>query len=201
MRSDVTLEQIERLLADPAMVWDQVGALSVIFIRDHFEQQGFDGEKWPSRYPGQRGNKINVAGTVSDLLGSDYVKPRRFQDRPVLRGGKGTDIAEDIAHEVIDDRMVRIGIAGPTRSFAAIHHTGGPSRIQITGEGKKRIKAWLKSNKGKKYEQHFGRIIVKRDPLTIADELVTNVQERPFMALSDRERKDIAQEIIDQVKR
>lgn len=209
MEIRLTDAQLAMFLASESAVTIQAATLAVSMIQGHFEQQGFDGKPWVERYPNQTADKINVAGTISDFNeGNKQPKSRRFQDRPVL-GGPSSEFGRATTYRITGDNAAEIGIAGEIGRRAAVHHEGGRTEQRINADAKKALRRFLTANE--KYIPAFARVIVRTGSpaekafqvgsFDIADSLETQVNERPFFALSRNESADIVKEIAAAIQR
>jgi phage gpG-like protein len=165
-----------------------------------FAEQKFGEITWPARYPSQKSPKLNIAGAVQDLSTGPRIKARRFEDRPALLD---TGILRrSIAAEIKSDDTVEVGTKVP---YAIKHQVGGESRQPITAgilENLKRVLKYeeygkTKKGKAKKIDAKTQMLRKRLGFLFGTPELVTKINRRPFLGLTDATKNKCLQIVRD----
>ena len=119
-----------------------IGEMAVSYSQAAFEEQEWDGVRWPERYPGMKDPVINIAGALGDLNKGSTIHSHRFSRRPVLRD---TGLLFDsIRPQRLARNSVEIGVAGPAQNYANTQQQGGESTIPVTSAAKKGLTKFLK---------------------------------------------------------
>lgn len=192
-------EKIETAAKDTTPLMKQIGALNVEASQNAFNEQKFGKFKWPERYPNQRAPKLNVAGALSDFnAGKKNPKPIRFEDRPALMDTG--HLQQSITFQVLNSTTEE---TGTTKPYANLHQQGGKSTQPVTNTAKEGIADWLwtpSTSKGPIFLRKFrkGRAEYAKHlvPLLFKSSLVTNVNKRPFIGMTDELMNNIIQTII-----
>jgi phage gpG-like protein len=181
-----------------------------------FEVQRFGEIIWPARYPNQKSPKLNIAGAVRDLSEGPRIDARRFQDRPALKDQGHLKAA---IHPVITGSSFEMAVAAPANNYAQVHQTGGKSKQAITSTIKANFEKYLESMKTKKGNFRkpgkkmaagmaaqgllgggsmlYSTIVNRLGFLRTVNELVTTVNRRPFLGLTDEAKQHCMMTIQD----
>jgi phage gpG-like protein len=168
----------ENLRRPDKKVMPMIGALVKAQTLNHFRNQGTRDEDWPPRMT------PNIPGIIRDLARSPQIKARRFQPRPALRDTGA--LMRSIDFELTGRNSVTIGSALP---YAGTQQYGGESESDpITPMVQANLGIYLKSHKNQR-----GALGWMMNKKFTGKTLTINVQERPFLDISE----DEMQEIID----
>jgi len=165
-----------------------------------FLDQAIGDIAWPERYPNQDDPMVNIAALVNWTSGGGKINSRFFDRRPALYG-RG-DLKKSISARVKGD-LVEVGSALP---YAAVHQWGGTS-TQPVGEGTKKEVArflgaekkdgkWrMKKKPGARQKENAEKYWFKLFPLLGKDQLETQVNQRPFLGITDENEADMVDQI------
>lgn len=175
--------------------------------KEAFTLQRFGEIIWPARYPNQKSPKLNIAGAVRDLSEGPRIDARRFLDRPALIDQK--HLMRGI-HPVEKVDSFEMCMSGPAVNYAQVHQTGGKSKQAITPTIKANFEKYLDSLRTKKGgyrkpgkkmaagmatqklsggEMLFKTIVNRLGFLRTEKELVTTVNRRPFLGMTDKAKE------------
>lgn len=213
------LARLGKTLDNPQRILVGIRGILKAQSQDCFKRQAFGEIKWPARYPSQRSPKLNVAGAVQDLAKKPRIKAHRFQDRPALidTGILRRDITSVIKPASTGD-YVQLGVS---KTYAKVHQQGGETRAPITQTIRDNLKIFLKSLRtkrggykqpGKKYAKALatqglsgGEVMYKAVRKRLGflfkvNELVTKVNARPFLGITDESIRKTERLIIDTLR-
>ena len=167
-----------------------------------FLDQKLGEHTWPERYPSQEDPFVNIAALVNWTGVGGNVLERFFDRRPALMGTG--ELAGSISGEVKGD-LVEVGSA---LNYAGLHQWGGSSEQNITeqtkttigryiGEEKKGGKWVKKKRMGEKQKEQRKKYWFKLAPLLGKDTLTTEVNQRPFLGITDENEV----EMVDTIER
>ncbi len=178
------LRLLRERLAAPDRALKQIGALLVSQAQRAFVEQRLGEMEWPERYPEDEEPFVNVAGLISDFNRGVSAPPsRRFERRPA-----GTDtgaLAGSISFAVRGGQVA----AGSNLPYASHHQWGGLSSQPVTDGAKRLLEAWLDTPEGAPFRE-------KLTPFLDANELNTEVVQRPFLGITDEIEGDI-REVVE----
>lgn len=187
-----TLEQLRRLVDDPEPILDAMGLVAVSVSRNAFAEQSWDGKAWARRYPWQSAPKLNVAGALADFAeGRSAPLNRRFQDSPA--GIDRGSLRDSLSHEVdagAREPWVEVGSVLP---YATVQNRGGESTQPVTDQAKRKIAAWIATDRGKPYAE-------KLAPLLEEMEHTTQVIGRRFIGVNRRLVDLLAETLVDEAE-
>lgn len=201
---DKAIVRLEKKLGGLPAMMKRVG---MILLRDSmqaFERQAFGDIKWPERYPNQHGGKVNIAGAVSDLQHGSTIKDRRFEPRPAaMDTGK---LKRSLTVLVADGLSVTVGTNLP---YANIQHQGGETTQAVTPAVKANLRKWiLKTEKAYTKDSFPSLMLVRKNSAAKrlyfllehdVNELVTQVNPRPFVGITEDARRDVAEAITGEL--
>lgn len=177
-----------------------VGEAAVSRSQAAFEEQKFDGEEWPERYPNQVDPKINVAGALIDLNRGGGILPQRFDDRPAgIDSGEGW---QSIAWQQTGRDSVEVG--SPFDYMSRLNFGGEGDPIPIGPEAREGFLKLVRQNRD--FGQHVGWMLAKRkvgdkgEKVWAFDEYTANVAPRPFIGVSSDFEKDIAEIVVGKIE-
>lgn len=177
----------------------KVGAVLVAGAQQAFAEEKFGDFRWPGRYPNQSEPMVNFAGAVSDFAKGTWNLPnRRFERRPAGRD-KGTllqSLTPSRAVAVRGKFVVEVGSVVPE---AAITQWGGESKQTITPTVLINLARFMKAQRKTLKRLSHGRLPKKGIFMAAAkavgaqklgalfqkDELVTHVNARPYLGITD----------------
>lgn len=183
----LTQEQYEKLLKrldNFKPVLKDIGDLLVQNSKDAFIGQRMGSQLWPRPY---NGGPFNLAGIVSDLASSASVHDYNLRSRPALLASRRLfrSISKDNVHIANDE----VSLA-PNVPYAAIQQFGGISRQAITLTHRRNLVDFLRSHP--QYRRRLSFIFR-------ADEMVTNVQARPFLGFTPRLESNMVKAVEEYV--
>ena len=146
-----------------------------------FVDQRFGTSVWPPRYPNQQIPPFaNVAGIVADFNRGMNAPSRRFEKRPALRDtGEMLNRLRGSASASFGDFEVTYKSDVP---YADTHQTGGKSTQPVSPQAKTMLKKLLKRRPELRPRLRF---------LLTIDELETEVNERPFIGVTEETKPKI----------
>jgi phage gpG-like protein len=191
----------ESQLRNPVGLVKQLGVIIAKESIKAFRAQELGDIKWPPRYPTMLPPKINLAGALADFKsGRSSPKPHRFQDRPALidqgaRGGLVASLTPDHSVAVVNSLKVRVGT---NKEYARLHQEGGESVQSIDTATKDRIDRYLaRTTRGPRKRRSVKALAAMRlKPLLNKKELVTTVNPRPFLGVTDRAQAEMGKTIV-----
>ncbi len=173
---------LKRNLDNPAKVLKQIGAILVSRSQRTFRDQRLGTFRWPERYPGQKGARINVAGAARDLSKGGQIKKRRFQPRPALTDTGALKRSVNSQAVLLEGKFtVSLGSA---LSYAAKHQFGGTSKLPVTETTKKNLAKFLKKKSNREKFASLGFLFQRT-------ELSTKINRRPFVGVTAQDQEDI----------
>jgi phage gpG-like protein len=170
-----TLGDLRAASKDPGPLLESIGLLMAGRTQAAFRDQGRGGNQWPGR------GVPNRIGILEDLRAGRTPPERRFEARPA--GIDTGRLRSSIAYRVEGNSVV----IGSNLSYASDVQRGSPKTIQVQGDLRKALAAWLRSLTGDRraamrrafgYLFHVGALTVK-------------VPARPFVLLTEDDRKKI----------
>jgi phage gpG-like protein len=169
----VALESLKALAREPAPILEAWGLFLVGKTQAAFRAQARGGESWPARAV------PNKLGILADLAQGKTPPSRRWDPRP---GGIDTGrLRSSIAYRV-EGQVVTVGSA---LDYASDVQQGGPRTLPIP---RKALAEWLRSLKDPEQKEQaraaFG-------PLLSRGSFTTTVPPRPFLLLTDEDRRDL----------
>lgn len=200
---------------DPDRLLLRIGTVMLAGSQAAFANQRFGAVVWPERYPNQpAGEKLNLAGAVSDLATGPRIKSRRYDARPA---GRDTGDLMGRLTAQVRGGLLEVGSDLP---YATRFHAGGESRITITPQIKrnlgillkaKRREAGREANRRARAGQLSGRGPRGGTPKTLEErrlgflftvgELVTKSPARPFAGITREMVGDIESVIKSDLER
>lgn len=152
-----------------------VGLYMVGKTQSAFSQQGRGGIAWrPRAVP-------NRIGILHDLYAGRMPPSRRFEDRPA--GIDTGRLRSSIASRVQGNTV----IVGSNVPYASDVQKGSKSSIQIDGSLRRSLSDWLRSLSGDRKQQASRAL----GPLFRTGQLTSDVPPRPFLMLTDEDRRTI----------
>ena len=191
------LIRLREKLDDPRDLLLEIGRIMLKESRQAFEEQRFGGKPWKARYPNQSDPKVNIAGVVRDLSRGTTVGAHRFDDRPALVDkGRLLDSLSEArgAIRITGRKSIRVGSTLP---YAVEHQRGGESRQTITSTVRKNLGVFMKELRREGREE----VAEKLGFLFQREELVTSINERPFVGMTDTARRKINRLVKKKLKR
>ena len=181
----ISVDALSEKLRDLRPVLELVGGFAVSVSQKAFDDQEWEGEAWPARYPFQpdRGNFVNVAALLQALNSGSGISSRHFDDRPALLGSGG--LRSSIDSRPISDNTVEVG---SVLDYASIQNEGGESQQPITEGAKAEVSKLI----GRRPE-----LGPKLSRLLNSDELRTDIVGRRFIGVTPQLEQDIAEEVED----
>lgn len=152
-----------------------VGAMLVGRMQSSFRIQGRGGVQWPAR------SVPNKAGILEDLKAGRTPPERRWESRPAgLDTGR---LRSSIAFTVSGNELT----IGSNVAYASDVQKGSTRTIQVDGQIRQTLAVWLRSLSGqrKKDARKAMGFLFRTGSLTIS------IPPRPFLILTDDDRRDI----------
>lgn len=165
----------------------QIGIFLVTEATAAFNNQRLGTFKWPERYPNQKaGEKVNVAGIVSDLSQGKKPPARRFEARPA-----GIDTSDTLRSLSMSSAVQKVGFAVTVRAgtpYSKRVQEGGQSTQAIDEQVRLGLTALLKKRPELRKRLGF---------LYSTDTLETTVNARPFLGVTSEAQTRIMR-IVDE---
>lgn len=204
IRSGDDWENLRARVKDTATLGRIIGRILESQSQRAFLEQRLGDLQWPERYPSQDDPFVNVAALVNWTNSGGTVLPRFFDRRPALMG-EGT-LSKSIAART-SGKVVEVGSA---LSYAGLHQWGGSSSQPITQGAKKTIGAFIgeeekggvfkrKARLGSRQKANREKYFFKLYPLLSRDELTTEVNQRPFLGITEENERDMVEDIEEWV--
>lgn len=181
-------DPVLRILArlnNPDPMLRQIAAIMTATSQQSFEEQRLGEFVWRRRYPFQSEPFVNIAGLVADLAKGGSVKGRRFVRRPALIDTNALRLT--VNSRIAGKNKVETGTPLP---YAALHQFGGTSTQMVTDHVKKGLAKFLRSARGKQYRGKLGFLFN-------TEALETEVNQRPFIGITDEAEKQIVKVVED----
>lgn len=157
-----------------------------------FREQRLGPVLWPKRYPNTTGGFINVAGALAWLnrgTSTASLPGRMFQDRPALLS---TGALQRSVNFSVDRKSVKVG---SNLEYAPVHQWGGRSVQEVTSQARAKLARLMRrARRGK-----LPKAVLRLGFLFRADELETNVAQRPFVGIPRDARFE--REVVDGIER
>lgn len=136
------LRALAELLDRPRGVLEAIGGFIVKESGKAFREQRLGNFPWKPRV------NPNWPALLRDAeSGAARPPQRRFQERPALMD-TGL-LARSIAHQVVSNTDVEVGVAGVAKAYADIHQVGGKSQsVVVTKAIQHRLWGWIKGSDG-----------------------------------------------------
>lgn len=201
VRSGEELRQLKVRATDSGVIGQIVARVLESQSQRAFLEQKLGDFAWPERYPSQEDPFVNIAALVNFTNDGGTIRSRFFDRRPALMGTG--DLAGSISGTVKGDLV----ILGSSKSYAGIHQWGGTSSQPVTETAKKTIARFIgfekkdgkwkrKKKLGSKQEEQSKKYHFKLLPLLAKDQLETQVNQRPFLGITE----DNEQEMVDTIE-
>lgn len=200
-RSGDQVKEIEARARDSEAIGTLVARVLESSAQRAFLEQKLGDHSWPERYPGTAEPFVNKASLVRWLNDGGGILDRFFDRRPALMGTGA--LAGSISGRVRNG-AVEVGSALP---YAGLHQWGGTSSQPITESAKATIAQFLgwekdgagewvpKARQGPRQKQNYERYGGQMLHLLWANELTTEVVQRPFLGITDEAEGEIADAI------
>lgn len=186
IRTPEDVRTLRARLTNPAPVLARVGAL----IREEgtraFAAQALGEIAWPERYPGQKGQFLNVAAALDRANRGLGFTARLRDKRPALLG---TGALRNSIASKVEGQTVTVG---SVIDYASIQQFGGDSYQDVTQTAKDTIRGWLKGNKAS-----VRGVRSKLHSLLTLPFLVTKINARPFIGVTPAVQATIPRMLAD----
>lgn len=173
IRTPDDVRTLRARLTNPTPVLRQIGGLLTEASRKSFSAQALGEMAWAERYPGQRGQFLNVAAALDRANRGLGFTARLRSRRPALLG---TGALRNSVASRVEGKSVVVGSA---IDYASLHQFGGDSYQDITSTAKTTIRGWLKGDKAA-----VRGVRSKLSSLLTLPFLVTKVNARPFIGVT-----------------
>jgi phage gpG-like protein len=197
------LRELRSRAADSQVIGRIVARVLESLSQRSFLEQALGEEKWPERYPNMEDPFVNIAALVNWTNSGGTILPRFFDRRPALvgKGGGGGLMGSISADE--KDGLVRVGSTLP---YASMHQWGGTSSQPVTETAKKTVGRFLgfekkdgewkkKKKPGAKQKANFEKYAFRMLFLLGQDALETQVNQRPFLGITDEGEAEMVETI------
>ena len=180
IRSEDEMEALRERVRDLRPALQVMGEVLATQAHEAFEIQSLSELAWEPRYPNQRSDPfVNVAGVLADLNAGQDPKARRFENRPA--GIDSSSLVKSIDVKEVTESSVTVGSEA---YHAQMFQKGGQRSQPVTEDAKIRLLYLLEER------PELGS---RLGTLLDLDELVTRVVPRPFMGITDNNRKDFVE--------
>ena len=171
-----------------------------------FLEQKLGDFAWPERYPNMEDPFVNIAALVNWCNTGGTIVPRLFDRRPALMGaGNAGGLAGSISADTKDD-LVTLGVSGAPREYAGMHQWGGTSSQLVNETTKKTVGRFLgyekkdgewkrKKKPGSKQKTNDEKYHFRLLFLLGQDALETQVNQRPFLGITDENEAEMVETI------
>ena len=200
-RSGEDLRAIKARATDKRTMGNIVARLLESESQKAFRDQKLGDFAWPERYPSQEDPFVNIAALVNFTNEGGSIVSRFFDRRPALVGTG--DLRNSISSKV-EGSLVTVGSAF---DYAGIHQWGGTSSQPVTDAAKKTIGAFIgeepdgkggwkpKGRLGSRQKENREKYWAKLFPLLSKSELTTEVNQRPFLGITDEAEAAMAEDL------
>jgi len=200
-RSGEDLKEIRARAGNFAILGRIVARLLESAAQKAFLDQRLGDFMWPERYPSQEDPFVNIAALVNWTSNGGTILNRFFDRRPALMGTG--DLMQSISGEVTGHE-VSIGSKLP---YAGIHQWGGRSTQPITPTAKKAIGDFIgeelgaggkwhrKKRLGPRQKENREKYWFKLYWLLSRERLETEVNQRPFLGVTEEAEKSMVEDI------
>jgi len=203
VKSGEDLRKLRARVADSKVIGGIVARVLESQSQRAFLEQKLGDFAWPERYPNMEDPFINIAALVNWTNEGGTIRPRFFDRRPALMGSGG---AGGLIGSISAEQRGDLVILGSDKEYAAMHQWGGTSSQPINETAKKTVGRflgyekkdgeWKRKNKPTEKQKaqdekyHFRLLF-----LLGQDQLETQVNQRPFLGITDENEAEMAETI------
>lgn len=173
IRTPDDVRTLRARLTNPTPVLRRIGEVIKEEGTKSFDNQRLGEIAWAARYPGHKGQFLNVAAALARANQGKGFRPQFRQDRPALQGT--SKLRNSLGARVEGNQA----IVGASMDYASVQQFGGDSYQDITSTGKATIRGWLKGDKAA-----VRGVRSKLSSLLSLPFLVTKVNARPFIGVT-----------------
>ena len=203
VRSGEDLRELRARAGDSKVIGAIVARVLESQSQRAFLEQKLGDYAWPERYPNMDDPFVNIAALVRYTAEGGTIRSQHFDRRPALSGesGRGGLMGSISASE--SNGLVRVGSTLP---YASLHQWGGTSSQPVTdttkhtiarflGAEKKDGKWKMKKKPGVKQKANAEKYWFRLFPLLGQDQIETQVNQRPFLGITDENEAEMVETI------